>query len=82
MKKRLIGVSCLSVVVICVATGCMVGPDYSRPKTAAETSGHFVHAGTHNQDVSDVNDMDRWWEQFGDPITLSLVRGNFREVLN
>jgi NodT family efflux transporter outer membrane factor (OMF) lipoprotein len=75
MKKRLIIVCGLSFVVIgLMSTGCMVGPDYSRPKTAAETSGHFVHAGPHNQDVNDVNDMDRWWEQFGDPITVSLVR--------
>jgi NodT family efflux transporter outer membrane factor (OMF) lipoprotein len=75
MKKKINVVCWLSFVVICVmSTGCMVGPDYSRPKTAAETSGHFVHAGQHDQDVKDVNDMDRWWEQFGDPITASLVR--------
>ncbi len=60
---------------ICVVSmGCMVGPDYSRPETTAETSKHFIHAGDHFQDVDDVNDMDRWWEQFGDPITVSLVR--------
>lgn len=75
MKKRLSFVCGLSLVGMCViSAGCMVGPDYSRPETAAETSGSFVHAGKHIQDVNDVNDMDRWWEHFGDPITASLVR--------
>ena len=74
MKKRFIFYCLCFVVMGVMSTGCMIGPDYSRPETAAEISGHFVHAGTHNQDVNDVNDMDRWWEQFGDPVTASLVR--------
>ena len=75
MKKRFFFVCWLLLVVIfVVSSGCMVGPDYSRPETVAETSDHFVHSGDHNQDVNDVNDMDRWWEQFGDPITETLVR--------
>ena len=75
MKKRLATYFGLSLVGMgVISTGCMVGPDYSRPETAAETSGSFVHAGPHRQDVNDVNDIDRWWEQFGDPITALLVR--------
>lgn len=75
MKKRFFFVCWLSLVVIFVgSTGCMIGPDYSRPETVAETSDRFVHSGDHNRDVNDVNDMDRWWEQFGDPITETLVR--------
>ncbi|MBN2313335.1 MAG: efflux transporter outer membrane subunit [Sedimentisphaerales bacterium] len=74
MKKRWI-IYALSLVVISLSSvGCMVGPDYSRPETVAGQSDGFVHADGHNQDVNDVNDMDRWWEQFGDPITVSLVR--------
>ncbi|OHB78879.1 MAG: hypothetical protein A2Z25_16050, partial [Planctomycetes bacterium RBG_16_55_9] len=65
----------LFVVITCVLSwGCMVGPDYSRPETAAETSGSYVHSGAHKQDVNDVNEIDRWWEQFGDTVTASLVR--------
>lgn len=75
MKKRLSFVLGLFLVGMCViSTGCMVGPDYSRPETVADQTEGFVHAEGHNQDVNDVNDMDRWWEQFGDPITVSLVR--------
>ena len=54
--------------------GCMVGPDYSRPETLAETSGAYFHAATHKQDVNDFIDADRWWEGFGDPTTVELVR--------
>lgn len=55
-------------------TGCMVGPKYSRPETPAETSETYAHAGANEQDVNDFNDVDRWWEGFGDPITAQLVR--------
>ena len=54
--------------------GCMVGPDYSRPETPAETSGAYFHAGPHKQDVNDFADAERWWEGFGDPTTAQLVR--------
>jgi multidrug efflux system outer membrane protein len=52
----------------------MVGPDYSRPNTPADTDIGFFHAGPHNQDVNNVADIDRWWESFGDPTTAVLVR--------
>jgi multidrug efflux system outer membrane protein len=52
----------------------MVGPDYSRPTTAAGTSSAFVWAGEHNQDVNDIDSIDSWWQGFGDPTTADLVR--------
>jgi NodT family efflux transporter outer membrane factor (OMF) lipoprotein len=55
-------------------SGCMVGPDYSRPETAADTSESYFYAGSHDQSVSDFNDVDRWWRRFGDPTTTMLVR--------
>jgi len=54
--------------------GCMVGPDYSRPKTAAETSEGYFNAGTNDEDVNDFTAVDRWWESFGDPVTADMVR--------
>jgi NodT family efflux transporter outer membrane factor (OMF) lipoprotein len=75
MRKRLIAISLLSL--LCSLTllpGCMVGPNYSRPTTAADTSDAYVWAGEHNQDVNDINTVDKWWEGFGDPTTASLVR--------
>ncbi len=56
------------------ASGCMVGPDYSRPKTAADTADSYFRAGKHSQDVNALAYIDRWWERFGDPATTLLVR--------
>ncbi|HUW18508.1 MAG TPA: efflux transporter outer membrane subunit [Sedimentisphaerales bacterium] len=53
--------------------GCMVGPKYSRPQTAADTESDYYRAGAHSQDVNDFNDVDRWWEQFGDATIGTLV---------
>ncbi|MEK7994491.1 MAG: efflux transporter outer membrane subunit, partial [Planctomycetota bacterium] len=62
-------------VLVCViGAGCTVGPKYSRPETAAQTTGSYQRAGTHEQQTSDFNDIDRWWERFGDPPTVLLVR--------
>jgi len=75
MKKRFCSVCWLFLVLVCViGAGCTVGPKYSRPDTAAQTAGSYQRAGTHKQDVSDFNDIDRWWERFGDPPTVLLVR--------
>jgi len=75
MKKQLVSICCVFVVLACVTLGgCMMGPDYSRPETAADTSDGYFHAGTHNEDVNDFAVVDKWWERFGDPTTALLVR--------
>jgi NodT family efflux transporter outer membrane factor (OMF) lipoprotein len=74
MKKRLVFICLLFFVLACaVPMGCMVGPKYSRPETAADTPDGYFQAGTHNEDVNDFADVDRWWERFGDPTTALLV---------
>ncbi len=79
MKMRWVPV-CLSGVVL--MGGCLVGPDYKRPQTAAETATGFVNAPKGVQDVNapkhpaDANsaaEPDRWWTRFGDPVTVELV---------
>ncbi len=57
-----------------VAGGCMMGPKYSRPETPAETATRFVHAPDQVERVGDVEELDRWWERFGDPVTADLVQ--------
>jgi len=75
MKKHLTISYCLFFTLIFVMLGgCMVGPDYSRPETAADTSDGFVYTGKHIEDVNDFAFADRWWENFGDPVTSQLVR--------
>ena len=53
--------------------GCMVGPGYSRPETAADTNDGFFGAGAHNQDVNAFEDIDIWWQRFADETTFALV---------
>ncbi|MHC4159911.1 MAG: efflux transporter outer membrane subunit [Planctomycetota bacterium] len=75
MRKQIVSFCGLFfIVVLTILSGCMVGPDYSRPETPAQTSDGYYHAGKHEQDVNDFTDVDRWWEQFGDPTTGMLVR--------
>ena len=60
---------------LCVmVSGCMVGPDYNRPQTVADTAPSYVYAGRHLQDVNDVAKVGKWWERFGDATTTELVR--------
>jgi len=74
MKKYLIYIYWLFFVMVCTMfVGCMVGPDYSRPETAADSSDGYFHAGANNEDVNDFAEIDRWWERFGDPATAELV---------
>jgi len=54
--------------------GCMVGPKYVRPKTAADTNDGYFNAGTHRQEVRAVAEAEKWWERFGDETTAELVR--------
>ncbi len=75
MKKQLVYIFWSFVVLIFITLGgCMVGPDYSRPETEADTSDGYFNAGTNEEDVNDFADVDRWWERFGDPTTALLVR--------
>jgi len=74
MKKPLILMCWLFLALSCVMlSGCMLGPKYSRPETVADSNEPFVHSGSRSQDVNDLEMIDNWWEQFGDPTTTALV---------
>ncbi|MHC4636395.1 MAG: efflux transporter outer membrane subunit [Planctomycetota bacterium] len=76
MNKRHIQLTCLLFVVVLLisTTGCTVGPEYVRPETAADTDEGFFNTGKHNQDITDLDSMYRWWERFADETTAYLVR--------
>lgn len=61
-------------ITIAMIGGCMMGPKYSRPETPAETATTFVHAADPTEGTGDMEELDRWWERFGDPVTADLVR--------
>jgi len=75
MTKKLISICLL----ICASgavlvTGCMVGPKYRRPETAADTNDGYFNAGDHVTDINDFGEAGMWWQRFGDPATAELVR--------
>jgi len=74
--KKWSAIICLSLVIAAfwVLGGCVVGPKYSRPQTEADTNDGYFHAGAQKEEVSDFNDLETWWERFGDPTTAVLVR--------
>ncbi len=72
--KRQLAYICWLLISCTMFAGCMVGPDYSRPETAADTSDSYFYTGIHDRDVNDFNDIDQWWQRFGDPTTTLLVR--------
>lgn len=75
MRKQIVLIYGLCfIVVLTILSGCMVGPDYSRPETPVETSDGYYNAAANEQDVNDFSEIDKWWEQFGDPVTAMLVR--------
>ncbi|MBN1975559.1 MAG: efflux transporter outer membrane subunit [Sedimentisphaerales bacterium] len=66
----------LNLIMLCVCvilSSCMAGPKYSRPETTAETAETYIHAGSHESDVNSLPAVNKWWENFGDPITAELV---------
>lgn len=54
--------------------GCNLGPKYSRPETPAVTAESFVNAKSEVLDANAIEQLDRWWERFGDPVTAELVK--------
>ena len=75
MKNWLISIRLLlSISGVLLTAGCMVGPMYSRPETAADTNDAYYYAGTHEQDVNAFDGIERWWERFADETTGTLVR--------
>lgn len=58
------------------ATGCTVGPAPVRPETVVDDAAEFVHGPAAAQPAEDVG---RWWEDLGDPVSRELVEQALRE---
>ena len=74
MMKQVLRMCLLVTTCATLVGGCMVGPDYQRPQTIAQKADGYVRSGQHVEDVNDPNQLDRWWESFGDQTTADLVR--------
>jgi multidrug efflux system outer membrane protein len=63
----------ISLGMVIIISGCMVGPDYSRPQTAAEAGSGFLNTPPGWTDANDICVDGPWWQCFGDQVTADLV---------
>jgi multidrug efflux system outer membrane protein len=57
----------LILVAACLASGCMVGPDYTRP--AVDAPKEFIYEPKDAADTANT----MWWKQFNDPVLDQLI---------
>jgi len=70
MRYMLLG---MSLVVMGLGSGCMVGPDYQRPTSAVDDVNHFSWLPEGWEDVNEPNGIGAWWQDFNDPALNRLV---------
>src|SRR5262245_14502017 len=58
------------ILVPCFLTGCAVGPDYVPPPPGAPAAWHSLPQGMEVR----AEAVGAWWEGFGDPVLISLIR--------
>ena len=63
-RVRMRVIACLGCAVL---AGCMMGPDYIRPKVDSPAAFRFEP-----KEVSETADLE-WWKQFGDPVLDQLI---------
>jgi len=63
----------LTMILVLILTGCMLGPDYKRPTVETPQAWRF--------DEKEAKDLvnTAWWEQFNDPVLNELVLIALRE---
>ena len=64
------------VLVMGLLNGCLLGPNYERPKVDVPATYRFAYP-----DVADVANTT-WWEQFDDPVLNDLVKTALENNLN
>lgn len=66
---------CSVLLIMLTATGCAVGPDYSRPQLETEVPAQWTPRPTMTEALTDSSGetLTRWWESFGDNTLNTLV---------
>lgn len=59
--------------VIACLSGCMVGPDYTRPDTVVDDVDRFAWLPADWDDANQPDRLGPWWKQFNDPVLNDLV---------
>ena len=57
-----------------IMAGCMMGPDYVRPETVADTADSFVNAPHGRLETNGTGIVGQWWMRFNDPVLPKLVQ--------
>lgn len=76
----------ISLAVVTLTCGCMVGPDYRRPQMRPPS--RFVEASTRpstttpSTQPAEVVDLQRWWESFHDPVLDRLIADGINSNLD
>lgn len=63
----------MSLVLLGLGSGCMVGPDYERPETSVHGVERFSWLPEGWEDVNDPNGIGVWWDDLNDPLLNELV---------
>ena len=58
---------------LAMLSGCMVGPDYSRPEIITDDPEAFVNQPLEWPDVNELTSVGHWWDSFNDPVIDELV---------
>jgi NodT family efflux transporter outer membrane factor (OMF) lipoprotein len=75
----------VSLIVLAMISGCMVGPDYHPPKTQAPPAWSGVtnsNAAAATRLTDHTVDLAHWWTHFQDPKLTGLVRAALRTNLD
>jgi multidrug efflux system outer membrane protein len=72
-KANMIRKPLLSFIIVCIMTGCMVGPNYQRADIDTPSAWRFDE-----KEAKDVVNTP-WWEQFNDPVLDELITVALRE---
>jgi len=64
---------CIGLGTAVIISGCMVGPEYLRPETAADGGPGFLNTPAGWTDANDICANGPWWQCFGDQVTADLV---------
>lgn len=63
----------LSIILLCILPGCVVGPDYRAPVSVTPPAWHSEISGGMKNNGGESNQLARWWHTLGDPLLSALV---------
>src|SRR5687767_14963671 len=69
----------LSITIAPLLAGCVVGPNYAPPSSAALAVPAQYHYAGNGSAPQSPTQLATWWQQFNDPMLTSLIDRAIRE---